>query len=55
MQLTIRRDDLLDALGAVIGAVPTRSTIPILANVLLRAGPDSLAAEAPALKSEKAP
>lgn len=37
MQITIARDDLAEALGAAIGVVEARTTIPILANVLLTA------------------
>jgi len=37
MKLTIDRDQILDALGKVQSIVGTRSTIPILANVLFQA------------------
>lgn len=38
MQLTIERDVLSAALAKAVGVVETRTTIPVLANVLLRAG-----------------
>ncbi|MCC5846954.1 MAG: DNA polymerase III subunit beta [Verrucomicrobia bacterium] len=37
MKLTVKRDALLEALTQVQSVVSTRSTIPVLANVLLRA------------------
>ncbi len=37
MKLTVLHDDLTEALGRVASAVPTRSTMPVLANVLLKA------------------
>jgi DNA polymerase III subunit beta len=37
MRLTISREKLQESLGAVVSSVPTKSTLPVLANVLLEA------------------
>lgn len=42
MKLKIQRDDLLNALQQIIGAVEKRQTMPALSNVLIKAGSDSL-------------
>jgi len=42
MKLTVNRDALLDALTQVQSVVSARSTIPVLSNVLLRAGDGKL-------------
>src|SRR5580698_72670 len=52
MKLTIERTALLKALGHVQSVVERRNTIPILSNVLLTAGRDSLAFSATDLDVE---
>jgi DNA polymerase-3 subunit beta len=52
MKLTIERAALLKALGHVQSVVERRNTIPILSNVLLTAGRDSLAFSATDLDME---
>ncbi len=52
MQLTIERSALLKALGHVQSVVERRNTIPILSNVLLSAGRDSLSFAATDLDME---
>ena len=42
MKLTIKREELLPALQIVNGVVERRQTLPILSNLLLSSGPDSL-------------
>ena len=52
MQLTIERSALLKALGHVQSVVERRNTIPILSNVLLSAGRDTLSFAATDLDME---
>ena len=42
MKFKIQRDDLLNALQQIIGAVEKRQTMPALSNVLIKASSDSL-------------
>ncbi len=42
MKLTITREALQEGLVAVAAAVPAKTTLPVLANVLLEAGPHGL-------------
>lgn len=42
MQFTATRDELLDGLQTISGAVSTKSTLPILMNILLEASGDTL-------------
>ncbi len=37
MRLTITRENLQQGLAAVAGAIPTRTTLPVLANILIEA------------------
>jgi DNA polymerase-3 subunit beta len=37
MRFTITRENLQQGLGAVAGAIPTRTTLPVLANILIEA------------------
>ncbi len=52
MRLEIQRDQLLEPLQQVIGAVERRHTLPILGNVLLRADRDQLTLTATDLEVE---
>jgi DNA polymerase-3 subunit beta len=52
MRLVIERRDLLEALGHVTSVVERRTTIPILSNVLLRAGERGLEFKATDLERE---
>ena len=52
MRLVIERRDLLEALGHVTSVVERRTTIPILSNVLLRAGESGLEFKATDLERE---
>jgi DNA polymerase-3 subunit beta len=52
MRLVIERGELLRALGHVASVVERRTTIPILSNVLLRAGNDKLSLKATDLERE---
>ncbi|HEX2201679.1 MAG TPA: DNA polymerase III subunit beta [Longimicrobium sp.] len=40
MRFTITRENLQQALGAVAGSIPTRTTLPVLSNILIEAGED---------------
>ena len=42
MKFTIQREDILPALQTVNGVVERRQTLPILSNLLISAGPDSM-------------
>lgn len=42
MKLTLTRDNLQRGLSAVAGSVPTRTTLPVLSNLLLRAEEDGM-------------
>ena len=42
MKFTIKREDILPALQTVNGVVERRQTLPILSNLLISAGPDSM-------------
>lgn len=42
MKFTITRDNLQQGLAAVGASVPTRTTLPVLSNILLEAGPDGV-------------
>ncbi|NNG16890.1 MAG: DNA polymerase III subunit beta [Gemmatimonadales bacterium] len=42
MKLTITREQLQEGLVAVAASVPAKTTLPVLSNVLLEAGPDGL-------------
>jgi DNA polymerase-3 subunit beta len=42
MKFTITRDKLHEGLGAVAASVPAKTTLPVLANVLVEAGGDGL-------------
>jgi DNA polymerase III subunit beta len=42
MKFTITRDNLQEGLVAVAAAVPTKTTLPVLANILVEAGKDGL-------------
>ena len=37
MRFTITRENLLQGLGAVAGSIPTRTTLPVLSNILIEA------------------
>src|SRR5690349_19019344 len=37
MKFTITRESLQQGLGAVAGSIPTRSTLPVLSNILIEA------------------
>jgi DNA polymerase-3 subunit beta len=52
MKLKIQREDLLNPLQQIIGAVEKRQTMPALSNVLIRAGKDSLTLTATDLEIE---
>ncbi len=52
MKLKILREDLLNPLQQIIGAVEKRQTMPALSNVLLRAGKESLTLTATDLEIE---
>ena len=52
MRLVIERRDLLEALGHVASVVERRTTIPILSNVLLKAGSQGLEFKATDLERE---
>jgi len=43
MRLKITRDNLQQGLAAVAASIPTRTTLPVLSNILLEVGPDSVA------------
>jgi DNA polymerase III subunit beta len=42
MKLTITRENLLEGLAAVAGSVPTRTTLPVLSNLLLETEEDGV-------------
>jgi DNA polymerase III subunit beta len=42
MKLTMTRDNLQQGLTAVSASVPTRTTLPVLSNILMEAGPDGV-------------
>ena len=42
MKFTITREQLHEGLGDVYAAVPTKTTLPVLANILLEATRDGL-------------
>jgi DNA polymerase III subunit beta len=42
MKFTITREKLHEGLGAVAASVPTKTTLPVLANILVEAGTDGL-------------
>lgn len=42
MKFAITRENLRSGLGAVATAIPTRTTLPVLSNILMRAGEGSL-------------
>jgi DNA polymerase-3 subunit beta len=42
MKFTITREKLHEGLGAVAASVPTKTTLPVLANILVEAGKDGL-------------
>lgn len=42
MKLSITRDNLQQGLGAVTGTIPSKTTLPVLSNLLLRAEDDRL-------------
>jgi DNA polymerase-3 subunit beta len=42
MKFAITRENLRSGLGAVAAAIPTRTTLPVLSNILMRASGDSL-------------
>ncbi|HEU0078907.1 MAG TPA: DNA polymerase III subunit beta, partial [Longimicrobiaceae bacterium] len=42
MRFTITRENLQQGLGAVAGSIPTRTTLPVLANILLEAEGDAV-------------
>lgn len=52
MKLKIQREDLLNPLQQIIGAVEKRQTMPALSNVLLKAGNDSVSLTATDLEIE---
>jgi DNA polymerase III sliding clamp (beta) subunit (PCNA family) len=37
MRFTITRENLQQGLGAVAGSIPTRTTLPVLSNILIEA------------------
>ena len=37
MRFTITRETLQQGLGAVAGSIPTRTTLPVLSNILIEA------------------
>jgi DNA polymerase III subunit beta len=43
MKLKITRDNLQQGLAAVGASIPTRTTLPVLSNILIEVGPDSIA------------
>src|SRR5690606_8564403 len=43
MKLRITRDNLQQGLAAVGASIPTRTTLPVLSNILIDVGPDSIA------------
>ena len=43
MKLKITRDNLQQGLAAVGASIPTRTTLPVLSNILIDVGPDSIA------------
>src|SRR5919108_909811 len=43
MKLKITRDNLQQGLAAVGASIPTRTTLPVLSNILIDVGPDSVA------------
>jgi DNA polymerase-3 subunit beta len=42
MKFTIARDQLQEGLQAVAASIPTRTTLPVLSNILVEAGPDGV-------------
>lgn len=42
MKLSITRENLRDGLGAVSATIPSKTTLPVLSNILLRAGDERL-------------
>jgi DNA polymerase III subunit beta len=42
MKLTITRDQLQEGLLAVASSIPARTTLPVLSNILVEAGPDGV-------------
>ena len=42
MRFKITRDNLQQGLAAVGASIPTRTTLPVLSNILIQAGPDSV-------------
>jgi DNA polymerase-3 subunit beta len=42
MRFTITRENLLQGLGAVAGSIPTRTTLPVLSNILIEAEEDAV-------------
>lgn len=42
MKLKITRDNLQQGLAAVSASIPTRTTLPVLSNILIEAGPDGV-------------
>lgn len=40
MRFTITRENLQQGLGSVAGSIPTRTTLPVLSNILIEAGDD---------------
>jgi DNA polymerase III subunit beta len=42
MRFTITRENLQQGLGAVAGSIPTRTTLPVLANILIDAEDDAI-------------
>ena len=42
MKFTITREKLHEGLGAVAASVPTKTTLPVLANILVEASKDGL-------------
>jgi DNA polymerase-3 subunit beta len=52
MKITIKRENLLNPLQQVIGAVERRQTLPILGNVLLKANTDTISLTATDLEIE---
>ena len=45
MKFTITRDKLQEGLVAVAASVPSKTTLPVLANLLVEASKDGLAAK----------
>src|SRR5688572_2741840 len=43
MKLKITRDNLQQGLAAVSASIPTRTTLPVLSNILVDVGQDSIA------------